>query len=502
MTTLACRVAKLSLLVGLLAVLGCGKSYVPPGEAARSRPAAPLGRVVDLDVLLPELVWNGKLGAALELTLEIAPEVSEGSRQARYRFQGEELTDLGPGVTFVREAGGRFETGRIGPLRLGDAQFELLLEGAWDASQFGLQGRSWESQSARSGSFTGWRRHRFLVTETDFSFAGSVTQIELVRGAQWVTRRGLAITSPDPALAVSGASAFVINRLSFDNLQRLDPDDRFATVWQRSMGQGSNPHDVLWLDAERVLVSRYEPPFDDLAVVVPSNGRIVDTIDLAGLATNGDGTPRPDQIIASGDAVFVALQNIDRSFTRYGEARLAVLDRQTLQLHAPIALPGKNPGALVARPGRDGRPRLYVALAGIFPGLLAQELSGGVAVVDVNNRVFEKWAIDDDRLGGNVAGLVVARESLGYVLVSTADYRQEVHAFDPERAEPLRVLARTAEYIPEIELDSGGVLAIPVRGFDRPEVCFYAVPTQDADLERDLGCVHLDAAAFAIEALD
>ena len=57
-----------------------------------------------------------------------------------------------------------------------------------------------------------------------------------------------------------------INRLGFDNLQRLDPARDFQTAFQASLGTAANPHGLVGFDGE-LFVSRYEPPFDDVARV-------------------------------------------------------------------------------------------------------------------------------------------------------------------------------------------------------------------------------------------
>ncbi|MFN7964095.1 MAG: hypothetical protein U0V87_00170 [Acidobacteriota bacterium] len=498
-------------LVSLLCLVSaCGKSYQPPQGEVTGRPSAPLGRVIDTNVLLPHLVVDarGGRGVTLEMTLRI-DGIGDGRHEARYTIGkataaggNAQIEDLSNGKTIVTESAGSFQTGRIGPLRVGNTSFELLLQGIASDGGWNLQGSSWESQSGLEGTFTGWRRHRFLVTSSDFAFAGSVALIELRRGVEIAVSENLSMASADPYLRQTGGALFVINRLTFDNLQRLDPESNFATSWQAGVGSGSNPHDALWIDRDRVYVSRYEPPFDDLLVLDPHGGRSVSTIPLDALADNGDATPRADQLCAVGDTVFVGLQNIDRSFTRYGSAKLAVVDSRRDALEQAITLPGKNPGALRAVTGDDGRPRVYVALAGIFPGLLPQELSGGVAVVDVNNRSFERWALDDDVAGGNIAGLAVHSSRLAYATISTASYQQRVIAFDPQTNTVLRTLSSSNEFVPELEIDSAGVLAVPDRSFERPQVCLYAVPAAGQDVEARLGCARLNAPPFAIEPLD
>ena len=168
-----------------------------------------------------------------------------------------------------------------------------------------------------------------------------------------------------------------------------------------------------------------------------------------------------------------------------------------------MRLGGRNPGALeVLGEGED--TRVFVALGGIFEGLLPQELSGGVAVVDPFNLVFERWALDDDVAGGNVGALAMASEELGYVVVSDSSFVNRVLAFDPSGAQVLREILRTDNLVPELEVDGGGVLAVPDRSFSSPGVCLYRVPRGDpaGGVEALLGCARLPAGPASLEALD
>ena len=154
-------------------------------------------------------------------------------------------------------------------------------------------------------------------------------------------------------------------------------------------------------------------------------------------------------------------------------------------------------------PAEDGgEQRLYVALAGIFPGLQPQELSGGVMVVDPVNRVVERVALDDDVAGGNIGALAMVSPDLGYVVVSDAAFVNRVLAFDPVGGTIRRVLLETTQFIPEVEVDGGGVLALPDTTFNRPRLCLYRVPVDPGQPESDLGCVNLDLMPFSLEALD
>jgi DNA-binding beta-propeller fold protein YncE len=466
---------------------------------------------MDLDVSLPHLFIPEAMAAGLEMDLRLEIETAgPGVHRARYIVVDAladmglmvDVEDLGTGYTSITVTPDRWITGRIGPLRIGVASFELLLDGAPEAGGRRVSGEAFESQTALSGTFDGWARHRFLLATTDLSAAGRVTEVALVRESEIRVRPDLTPVSPDPFLRRSGRQVFVLNRLTFDNLQGLDPDSDFATSWQLSVGVGANPHDVAVVPDGRIFVSRYEPPFNDLAILAEGGGEIVGTVPLASLAENQDGTPRADHLAVIDGMVFVGLQDIDRTFTRFAEGKLAVVDPALNASVGVIPLGGRNPGSMEVVLEAGGEQRLYVAMAGIFPGLQPQELSGGVMVVDPVNRVVERVALDDDVAGGNIGALAMVSPDLGYVVASDAAFVNRVLAFDPVGGTIRRVLLETTQFIPEVEVDTGGVLALPDTTFNRPRLCLYRVPVDPAQPESDLGCVNLDLMPFSLEALD
>jgi hypothetical protein len=490
--------------------VSCGTDYVPPSFETTGVPAQPLGPVYDLEISLPHLFVPEVQAAGLNLEMRLELEAAGFGIQTARTVIVEAVAAMGQPVE-VEDLGGRttvtvtpetWTTGRIGPLKVGTLLFEMMLDGAPEHGGRLVAGDSWESQTALDGPFLGWSRHRFLVATTDYSVTGRVTEVSLVKETEIQVRRDLVPISPDPFLRSTGGAVFALNRFTFDNIQRLDPQRDFATTWQADMGVGANPHDLVLLPDGRAYVSRHEAPFNDVAIIDGESGEILDTIPLGSLAENPDGTPRADRLTQAEGAVFVGLQDIDRTFTRYGEGKLAVLDPLGDDLAGVIPLGGKNPGPMEAMVGGDGKVRLFVALAGIYPGLLPQELSGGVVVVDPVNRAVEGWALDDDDAGGNVSGLAMASPLLGYVVVSDESYANHVLAFDPAGGTVRRTVLSTFNYIPEIEIDTGAVLAIPDSDFTSPGLCLYRLPADPDGAETLLGCGALELTPTSVEALD
>ena len=493
-----------------LAACGCGGDFRPQIFETTGASAAPLDQVLDLEVSLSHLQVPGTVsrGADLEIRIDIDGH-GPGKHPARVTFgparvdrRTAVVEDLSVGPPSVLVSGDGWSTTRIGPLRIEGALFDLLLDGTTTGGGWSVSGRSWDSQSGLEDTFRGWRRHRFLVAGSSFlSTLGRVALVSLVKDSRIEVQHNVVQVSSDAVLRVTGGSVFAINRLGFDNMQRLDPASGFLTAWQAPTGKLSNPHDVL-VTGDRGFVTRYEPPYDDVAIFDLARGTTVGVVPLGNLTTNPDGTPRPDRMREADGVVFVGLQDIDRTFSRYGEGRLAVLDPVLGEVVGDIPLGGRNPGVIEVLAEVDGVTRLYVALGGIFPGTVAQELSGGVVVVDAFARTVERWALDDDDAGGNVGAFAMASPDLGYVVVSDAAFGNRLLAFDPSGGVVRRTVLADAGFTPEIEVDSRRVLAVPDRSPFAPALCLYRVPFDPADTEALLGCGQLELPPFSVEALD
>ena len=501
------------LLSAVLVAVGCGGDFRPPALETTGVPASELGQVVDVEVRLETFRLPGSTLAGLEMEIRFEFEETGFGKlparvffgPARYDWTRTEVDveDLGNGRTTVFVTDDRWTTGTLGPLRIDDTLFEIVLDGDPSPGGRHVSGTAWDSLNGPGGTFEGWQRHRFLVVGTDFfSGAGHVSEVALVKESEIVVRNRLELVSSDAVLRVGSGAAFAVNRFTFDNVQRLDPLSGFSTAWQAGVGGGANPHDVAVLSDRKAYATRYEPPFNDVAVFDPVLGRLQASIPLEGLAENPDGTPRPDRMRLAEGALFVGLQDIDRTFSRFAEGKLAVIDTATDEVVGSIPLGGTNPGAIDLLRGADDRLRLYVALAGIFPGLQEQELSGGVAVVDVTQRALERHALDDDVAGGNIGALAMVSETLGYVVVSDENFANRVLAFDPAAATVRRTVLESPDFVPEIEVDGGGVLAVPDRSFFEPGLCLYRVPDSPEGQEMLIGCGALDVPPFSIEALD
>jgi hypothetical protein len=176
---------------------------------------------------------------------------------------------------------------------------------------------------------------------------------------------------------------------------------------ERDAYRVTNPHDVIALDANTLLVARYNVP--SLAVVDVARGEVVRTVDLApyrGAAR----LPQPDALYRLGDRVYATLQRLDDVIDPTQPGMLVQLDARTLAVTATLTLPMVNPvGSMV--PVRDGVVR--VAMIGSY----AAVGDGGVLELDLRGeaptaRVLVRDADLPAEVRGNIDGLAVVDDDV------------------------------------------------------------------------------------------
>jgi hypothetical protein len=302
-----------------------------------------------------------------------------------------------------------FVTDPFGGIRFGTANIVLTLAGTIAPDARRIDGTAELFDTAERGTFTAVKRRRYLVAGTDLQSAvGEAAMVEVRYDRDVSVAGDLETISSDPVARVEDGRPVVVNRLSFDNVQGLDPHDGFKTAFEHSTGNGSNPHDLVIREEQGhpvAYVTRYEPPYNDLGIFDLKDGSILGSIDLQAWTSSPDVLPRADQVLELGGVLWVTLQDIDTRFTTYGNGRLAIVDPVARQVVQAIDLAGQNPFDSLVYSADTGL--IYVGLAGIFPGLLKQALTGGVEAIDPVARRSLGLLVDDDALGGNVSAVAV-----------------------------------------------------------------------------------------------
>jgi len=481
-----------TVLAHALTALACGgagpqQARLLPGPGGRLDP------IYDVTIGYPAttLIINGLSYQGVEIGLEIEfDDASLRDDDPRFLAEariasvmaggvGQPFQLLGPLDLQGTLDAGTFDSGLFGPIRVGTADLILGLTGALQAGGRHVAGSATLFGSNDGGSFLAVKRRRYLVAGTDAtSSIGEISVVTVKNDGPISVENDLEVISSDPVARVEDGRPFIVNRLSFDNLQGLDPAAGFRTVFQYSTGPGSNPHDVVVLPPEEAgpdggrsglaFVTRYEPPENDVAIFALDDGTLVDRIDLAPYARNPDHLPRPDQALLHDGLLYVTMEDANGTFTQFMTGRVVVIDPLLREVVDVIDLVGQNPfESLLFAPDTG---LIYAAMAGIFQGRLAQALTGGVETIDPVARRSQGLLVDDDALGGNVSAVAVTSATRGYCVVSDATFHNFVKAFDPTTGELLETVFATSDEIATIESDGDGYLLIAATSFFDPRI--------------------------------
>jgi len=379
---------------------------------------------------------------------------------------------------------GVLATELFGQIRVGNAGLLIGLTGSTQDGARRLAGAASLFGIPDPGTFVAVKRRRYLVAGTDLQGPIGKVAVITVRYDTLITSDDdLEVISSDPVARVEDGRPFVVNRFTFDNIQGLDPEGSFATLFERSVGNLTNPHDLVVPppgavgDAGTAFVTRYGAGFNDVAVLDLGTGDIVDHIDLTPYARNADRLARPDQALLHDGLIYVTLEDANASFTEFMNGRVVVVDPVLRQVIGVIDLDGQNPFESLSYAPSTGL--IYVGLAGLFPGRAGPRpvLSGGIETIDPLTRRAGGILVDDDVLGGNVTAVAIHSAARGYCVVSDASFHNSVKAFNPTTGEVLGTIFDSASEIASIEVDGDGFLLVADSSFFTPRVLIFNAET-------------------------
>jgi len=281
----------------------------------------------------------------------------------------------------------------------------------------------------------------------------------------------------DAVARVHGGLVYVVNRLGGDNVQAIDPAAGYATRWQCSVENGSNPHDIAFAAPDKAYVTRYERAA--LLVVDPTTGPdcagfVRGTVDLSSLA-DADGLPEMDQAVVVGGRLFVTLQRLDRrNFFRPTDSSLiAVVDVATDTLVGSITLTGTNPFTESAGLALDpATGTILLTEVGEF----ARVDDGGIERIDLATLTPEGFFVTESDLGGNVTDVVIVGDHHAYAIVLDATARSRLVRFDPTTRQVGATLAAGDDFLVDIDLGpDGATLYLTDRTLRRPGIRRFAI---------------------------
>lgn len=213
---------------------------------------------------------------------------------------------------------------------------------------------------------------------------------------------------------------FVVNRLGADNVQVVSREGN--VLRQFSVGRGTNPQDIAFLDDGTAYVSRFRHG-RVLRVRLSDGSEVGAGVDLAGLA-DADGFAEPTWMKRVGNETWLVVQRLDTAhgFVPTEASFVARLDSESDTLAGSIRLQRTNP--VTAIKGDDTRG-LYVGCAGRLGSAVAD---GALERLDPGTHT-SRVLVEESELGGDVVDFDVADEHHGLAIVGGANTR--LVGFDP-----------------------------------------------------------------------
>ncbi|MEO6462701.1 MAG: hypothetical protein ABIP29_06460 [Candidatus Eisenbacteria bacterium] len=268
---------------------------------------------------------------------------------------------------------------------------------------------------------------RAFVFATDFS-SGTIASVGF--GPPPAANCNVAPTCADAVLRYHQGRLYLVERFGCDNIRVLDPNAGFAVVQQFSVGNGSNPNDIVIVSPTRAFVTRYDTA--DLWIVHPQTGAFVGSVSLAAFA-DADGIPEMNRLAVMNGRVFVTVQRVDRDlfFSPTDSSQVVVLDAATGALIdcdpgaagvQGILLPFQNPTTELVP---DPAGRLLVGCTGAYGAP-----DGGIVRIDPVGLAVEAVEVTEAALGGDVVDLAIASPTRGFAIVGDAAFNTACRPYD------------------------------------------------------------------------
>ena len=319
--------------------------------------------------------------------------------------------------------------------------------------------QSRESVTSDTGTSTSRLNVAFVLTADPRNGVGSYSTVALAtREVTKDIRRGG--VHSDAIARVFNNRVYVVNRLNADNIQLIDPAQNFTTPTngQVSVGNGTNPQDIVFLNATKAYVSRLEKTAR-LLILNPTTLAIGGEVDLSSRikANDRDGSPEAAHMLILNGLLYVALQHLD-NFVPVAPGEVVVIDPATDRIVNVITLPFTNP--LSQLHFSPTLRRILISCVGNFGAN-----DGGIVAIDpTTNTVDANLRIAEATLGGDVTAFEIISSTKGVAIISDAAFANSVITFNPSTGQRLGTLIAPADtFIPHLAVNSRSEVYIAVR---------------------------------------
>ena len=282
---------------------------------------------------------------------------------------------------------------------------------------------------------------RAVVASIDAGFTSSVIDLVDV-AAPFAVEGELNPGVSDTIVRAFGDRYFVIRRFMSDSIAAYSVDDPSTPLYEVSTNSetedvSSNPHDLIFLNAEKAYLLRYGSPI--MWIVNPSATDPADfrigEIDLS--VYDADGVPEATRGAIVGDRLFIVMQRL-QNFAPTQPGAVAVIDTTTdteidtgsSNEFPGIELPAFNPSELSVDTSSDTLLISAQGDFGAFDGSRPPALTGGLVALDATDFSVSQL-IDDNDGTGRMINVEVASASVGYLVTSTAFDVTSLDQFNP-----------------------------------------------------------------------
>lgn len=230
---------------------------------------------------------------------------------------------------------------------------------------------------------------------------------------RWVSEDGVSEDSKefnqDSKIVGVDGNLFVLERYGADNLALVDVSNKKVT-WQKDMGDGANPSDVVKANKDEVWVA-LEGAAKFVKVSV-KDGEVVKTVKTDGFNQGKASTPNLVDFEVSGDTLFALFQRSE-NYAYPVPGLLALYKLSNGDLLDTIKLAKKNPMAMGFAKGK-----LYIASQGEYnaDGGTDADDKRGIEVVDFDKKKTSV-VVDGEKLGGGVYAFAVDPEGVAFAAI-------------------------------------------------------------------------------------
>jgi hypothetical protein len=271
---------------------------------------------------------------------------------------------------------------------------------------------------------------------TNYSSSGQIYELSLTGTETSLSNTGLQSLGSSAIIKHVNDTLYILHDgnsvISSDNIQIIDTSGTLQTTTQFSVGNGTNPKDII-ISGNRAFVTVYNPQAQSDYVDVEGNPADVVEFDLTTgeavrfwsftnhLQNDGDLQATAERIVQHGDFLFVAIQDLSsNTFRATAPGLIGVIDIDTNQIIDVITLQGRNPFDM--KVSTDGNT-LYVLNAALLDenetGYELDETYGGLEVVDLNTFVTTNFFADN--LFSGAVQMIETHETGLYIVSSYFD---------------------------------------------------------------------------------